>query len=186
MNAKWETRKGGCMLSHSVVSDSLRLHGLESIRLLCPWNFPGENTGVGCHFLLQGIFPTQGLNRVSCSDRRILYHWGTWETCLLIVLAFYNCYNKLPKTWYLKTTNLHCLSNEIYSWPLNNTGLNCAGSLTCGFFHMETLENVLEYCMINSWLNPCVRRRADCKIIHGFFSFTGASAPNSLWLKSHL
>ena len=24
----------------------------------CPWNFPGENTGVGCHFLLQGSFPT--------------------------------------------------------------------------------------------------------------------------------
>ena len=31
-------------------------------RLLFPWNFPGKNTGVGCHFLLQGIFLTQGLN----------------------------------------------------------------------------------------------------------------------------
>ena len=30
------------------------------VRLLCPWNFPGKNIGVGCHFLLQGIFPTQG------------------------------------------------------------------------------------------------------------------------------
>ena len=30
--------------------------------LLCPWNFPGKNTGVGCHFLLQGIFLNQGLN----------------------------------------------------------------------------------------------------------------------------
>ena len=29
-------------------------------RLLCPWDFPGKNTGVGCHFLLQGIFATQG------------------------------------------------------------------------------------------------------------------------------
>ena len=28
-------------------------------RLLCPWDFPAKNTGVGCHFLLQGIFPTQ-------------------------------------------------------------------------------------------------------------------------------
>ena len=28
----------------------------------CPWNFPGKNTGVGCHFLLQGIFLTQGSN----------------------------------------------------------------------------------------------------------------------------
>ena len=32
------------------------------IKLLCPWNSPGKSTGVGCHFLLQGIFPTQGLN----------------------------------------------------------------------------------------------------------------------------
>ena len=31
-------------------------------RLLCPWNFPGKNTRVGCHVLLRGIFPTQGLN----------------------------------------------------------------------------------------------------------------------------
>ena len=30
--------------------------------LLCPWNFPGKNTGVGCHSLFQGIFLTQGLN----------------------------------------------------------------------------------------------------------------------------
>ena len=30
--------------------------------LLCPWDFPGENTGVGCHFLLQGLFPNQGSN----------------------------------------------------------------------------------------------------------------------------
>ena len=43
--------------SRSVVSDSLRLHGLYS-----PWNSPGKNTGVGSHSLLEGIFPTQGLN----------------------------------------------------------------------------------------------------------------------------
>ena len=31
-------------------------------RLLCPWDFPGRNTGVGCHFLLQGIFLMQQSN----------------------------------------------------------------------------------------------------------------------------
>ena len=41
---------------------TLQLHGLQPARLLCPQNFPGKNTGVGCHFLLQGIFQTQGLN----------------------------------------------------------------------------------------------------------------------------
>ena len=39
----------------------------------CTWNFPGENTGVGCHFLFQGIFLTQGLNLYLLS----LLHWQT-------------------------------------------------------------------------------------------------------------
>ena len=49
-------------------------------RLLCPWNFPDKNTGASCHFLLQGIFPTQGLNLVSCIScigKWILYHCTT-------------------------------------------------------------------------------------------------------------
>ena len=42
--------------SHSVVSDSSRPHGLQPTRLLCPWDFPGKCTGVGCHcFLRYGI-----------------------------------------------------------------------------------------------------------------------------------
>ena len=40
-------------VSHSVVSNSLQPHELYPARLLCPWNFPGMNTGVGSHFLLQ-------------------------------------------------------------------------------------------------------------------------------------
>ena len=51
-----------CVLSHSVISDSLQLYGLQPTRLLCPWDSPGKNTEVGCHTLLQGIFPTQGSN----------------------------------------------------------------------------------------------------------------------------
>ena len=46
---------------------------LLSTRLLCPWDFPGKDTGVGCHFLLQGIFPTQGSNWVSCITGRFFY-----------------------------------------------------------------------------------------------------------------
>ena len=44
------------VLSHSAVSNSLQPYRLQSARLLCPWDFAGENTGVGCHALLQGIF----------------------------------------------------------------------------------------------------------------------------------
>ena len=50
------------MLSHSAVSNSLWSHGLKPARLLNPWDSPGKNTGASCHFLLQGIFPTLGLN----------------------------------------------------------------------------------------------------------------------------
>ena len=50
------------MLSHSVMSDSLWPHRLRPARLLCPLDFSGENTGVGCHFFFQGIFLIQGLN----------------------------------------------------------------------------------------------------------------------------
>ena len=51
-----------CVLSRAGTSNSLQSHGLWSVRLLCPCNFPGKNTGVGCHALLQGIFPTWGSN----------------------------------------------------------------------------------------------------------------------------
>ena len=60
--------------SHSVVSSSLQPHGLWPTRLLCPWNSPGKNTGAGCHFLLQGIFPTQRLNLGLLHCRQIVYH----------------------------------------------------------------------------------------------------------------
>ena len=50
------------MHSGSVMSNS------KTPRFLCPWNLPGKNTAVGCHFLLQGIFPTQGSNLY-------LLHW---------------------------------------------------------------------------------------------------------------
>ena len=50
------------VLSCSVVFDSLQPCGLQPARLLCPWDLPGKNTGVGCHPLVQGFFPTQGLS----------------------------------------------------------------------------------------------------------------------------
>ena len=52
-----------CMCAKSLQSYlPLQPHGLYPPRLLCPWNFPGKNTGVGRHALLQGIFLTQWQN----------------------------------------------------------------------------------------------------------------------------
>ena len=49
-------------VSHSVLSNYLWCHRSQPTRLLCPWDSLGKNTGVGCLFLLQGIFSTQGSN----------------------------------------------------------------------------------------------------------------------------
>ena len=77
-----------------------------------PWDFPGKSTGVGCHFLLQRIFLTQGLNQGCLHCKWILYHlshqgrpfffgkyinwtildkWGQWETLEIMEnLEYYN------------------------------------------------------------------------------------------------
>ena len=78
--------------SRSVESDSLRPQGLQPTRLLCPWDFPSKGTRVGCHFLLQGIFPTQGSNPGLLHRRQMLYHLShrgwlqkkTWLKTLLV------------------------------------------------------------------------------------------------------
>ena len=88
--SKWVTWKSeNANVSHSDISDSLQLHGLWPSRLLYPWNSPGKNARVGCHSLLQGIFPTQGLNPGLLHCRQILYHlnyqesqyWNVLKTC---------------------------------------------------------------------------------------------------------
>ena len=71
-----------CVLIHSFVSSSLQSPEQQPNRLLCPWNFPGKNIEVDCHFLIQGIFLTQG----SKPHLLCLLHWQadslplfTWE-----------------------------------------------------------------------------------------------------------
>ena len=91
-----------CMLVCSVVSDSLQPMGcMQPSRLLCPWNFPGKNTGVDCHFLLQGIFPTQGSN----PHLLHLLLWLLYHQChlgspyLSIITLNVNGVNVLIKRW---------------------------------------------------------------------------------------
>ena len=126
---------------------SFDLHGLQPAGLLRPWGFPGKNTGAGCHFLLQGIFPTQGLILYLLIGRWILYHCVTWEalsfshSCLDTHLTLYPC---LPPTrndrdlssesckpphhrhgpsqgseWYLLTNSLHSVGDQEVSSELN-------------------------------------------------------------------
>ena len=98
----------------SVMSDSLGPHGLYPIRFLHPWDSPGKNTGVGCHFLLQGIFQTQGSNPGLLHRRQTLYplsHQGS--PCILQEHSrfFTNLNYKIIQTYsQILTARTHILS----------------------------------------------------------------------------
>ena len=79
-----------CIWACSVVSNSLQPHGLYG--LLCPWTFPGKKIGVGCHFLLQWIFPIQGSNRYLLHlfhRRQILGHLGHLGSPVCVYVCVY-------------------------------------------------------------------------------------------------
>ena len=93
--------------SHSVVSDSLR-HGLYS-----PWNSPGQNTGVGSLSLLQGIFPTQGLNPGIPHCRQILYqlsHEGSPRILEWVAYPF-SSRSSWPRNW----TRASCIAGRFFT-----------------------------------------------------------------------
>ena len=71
--AATEARAPEPMCVGSVVSDSFATTWTAAHRLLCLWDSPGKNTEVGCRALLQGIFPTQGLNLCLLHCRWIFY-----------------------------------------------------------------------------------------------------------------
>ena len=70
---KWKSEN----VSHPVEFSSLQPHGLQPIRLLCPWNYPGKNTGLGCHSPLRGSSLPRDRTRVSCIAGRFFTIWAT-------------------------------------------------------------------------------------------------------------
>ena len=98
--------------SHSVLSGSLQPSGLQPTKLLCPWDFPSKNTGLGCHFLLQGIFPTQGSNPCLLC----LLHWQMDSLTLLHleVTTLFSLYAIfIPQDFHL-IYNIHIYIYTIY------------------------------------------------------------------------
>ena len=107
-----------CVLSYSVMSNSLQPHGLYPTRLLCPWISPGKNTGAGCHFLLQGIFLTQGSNPYLwhlLHSRRIIYHWATWEAPVKWCAPFTTTLRPKKEQVHLEPVNVILFGNRIFA-----------------------------------------------------------------------
>ena len=98
----------GKSVSRSVVSDSLQPHGLYPTRLLCLWDFPGKNTRVGFHSLLQGIFQLRDCPGVSHIAGRSFTVWATNK-------YYMKCFNdafifpRLPNTKFFTLNFLFCL-----------------------------------------------------------------------------
>ena len=63
-------------VSHPVMSSSWQPHGLYLARLLCPWDFPGKNIGMGSHSLLRRISWPRDLTQVPCIAARFLTIWA--------------------------------------------------------------------------------------------------------------
>ena len=75
------------------VTDSIDL-----ARILCPWESPGKNTGVGCHSLLQRVFPTQGLNPGLLHCRQILYHLNHQGSPELLIYTYQCLYRNIYRS----------------------------------------------------------------------------------------
>ena len=125
-------------------------------RLLCPWNFPGKNTGVGCHFLLQGIFPPQGWNPSVLPGllycRQILYyHWGSpdrvfkpsarhppssYHYCALLCTFYSSNREKLvvPHEPFVLFSACVCVYGDTSAWNSLHTFLHLGN--TFPFFYM--------------------------------------------------
>ena len=128
------------------MSGSLWPHGLYPTRLLRPWKFPGKSTGVGCHFLLQGIFPTQGLNPGLLNCRQTLYrlsHQGS-PGCLVGSL---NLWIPVCQCW---EVFLFLLFSDFPSFPSPVSLYHCDSSPPC--FLLFLLEFLL-FIYQSSWIS---------------------------------
>ena len=110
-------------------------------RLFCPWDFPGKNTGTGCHFFLQGIFPTQGLNpSLLCPlhwqvDSLPLSHLGSlWDTLIIPKRDAYDIENWI----FLTTFSLPFLQPGMESFLLKEN-IFTRGSLSFPFHFVLSL-----------------------------------------------
>ena len=95
-------------------------------RLLCPWDFPGKNTGVGCHFLIQGIFPIQGSNTHWQVGSLPLPPTGMLLLLLLLLLSHFSRV-RLCATHRRQPTRLP----RPWDSPGKNTGVGCHFLLQC-------------------------------------------------------
>ena len=98
---------------------------LQATRLLCPWDFPGKNTGVGGHLLLQGVFLGQGSNP----------HLLHWQADSLLLSHLGSRALQTYKEMVLRPKNKEMRHTLQHSWPLINKP-DAAGQMLPGSTYM--------------------------------------------------
>ena len=110
----------------------------------CPWNCPGKNTGVGCRFLLQQIFLTQGSNPGLLHCRQILYHLSHQGTLANNVLA-----NPTFTLYYSPWESCPFVHNHFYSYSNHDSGiLEEIIMLSCFKKHWPIFKAFIEFITI--------------------------------------
>ena len=111
-------RVQACVLSHCCC-----VWLFVDCRLLCPWDFPGKNTGVGCHALLHGIFPTQVIKPTSLMSHVLTGGFFTTSTIQGHAITPYLVSSEyfLSLTWY--TTFWSMAMSEVYFLCKTRTSL---------------------------------------------------------------
>ena len=120
-------------------------NGLQSTRLLSPWDFLGKNTGMGCHFLLQGSSQPRDWTCVSCIAGRFFHCWATWEVS--VFLRFYLIFSgyKVIELW--RMSSYLPMSLKFYSRT------KCKRNLFYGKIYsnlMEVTANEVENISLNA------------------------------------
>ena len=77
ISIEYKSKYTQCCLVAKLCPTLMWVHGQWTTRLLCLWDFPGKNTVVGCHFLLQESSWPRDQTCVSCIGRWVLYQWTT-------------------------------------------------------------------------------------------------------------
>ena len=116
--------------SRSVVSDSERPHRLQPTRLLCPWDFPGKSTGVGCHCLLS-LWPTKLKIFAFCPLWEMPADWSNFSMPILIWMLLLKWAWLLwpplspaqAKVWWL-LHHIHAALCDGQSYPATQVPLN--------------------------------------------------------------
>ena len=173
------------------MSNSLELHGLYS-----PWNSPGQNTGVRSLPLLEGIFPTQGLNPGFLHCRQILFQLSHKRSPRILAWVSYPFSSR--SSWPSNRTGVSCIAGGFFTkWAIREAPLITGGSQSSSFhdtFHINEVDSgwkeereafLTAAKIFPSWGSIMSEFRYHgfkVLLLNYFFVPLGASHLNCLWL----